>query len=35
MFDVKELFLIDPLKVIPGETQDDQLRIVIELPKSQ
>ena len=31
MFDIKELFLIDMLKVIPGETQVDLLTIVIDL----
>ena len=35
MFDIKKLFLIDALKVIPGETRDDLLRIVIDLPESR
>ena len=36
MFDIKEyLFLIDALKVIPGETRDDLLRIAIDLPESR
>ena len=37
MFDIKEyLFLIDALKVIPGETQDDDLlSIAIDLPESR
>ena len=34
MFDIKRLFEINPLKVIPGETLDDLLRIAINLPKS-
>ena len=35
MFDINKLFLIDVLKVIPGETRDDLLRIAIDLPESQ
>ena len=35
MFDIKELFLIDMLKVIPGETQVDLLTIAIDLPESR
>ena len=31
MFDIKKLLLIDVLTFIPGETQDDPLRIVIDL----
>ena len=34
MFEIKRLFEIDALKVIPGETPDDLLRIAIDLPKS-
>ena len=33
MFDIKKLFLIDVLTFIPGETQDDLLRIAIDLPQ--
>ena len=33
MFDIKKLSLIDALTFIPGETQDDPLRIAIDLPK--
>ena len=33
MFNMKKLYLIDALKVIPGETCDDLLRFVIDLPK--
>ena len=33
MFDVKKLLLIDALTFIPGETQDDPLRIAIHLPE--
>ena len=33
MFDLKESFLIDALKIIPGETRDDLLRIPIDLLK--
>ena len=29
------MFLIDALKVIPGETRDDLLRIAIDLPESR
>ena len=32
---IKKLFQIDVLKVIPGETWDDLLRMAIVLPKSQ
>ena len=33
MFDIKKLFLINLLTFIPGETQDELLRIVINLPE--
>ena len=33
MFDIKKLLLIDALTFIPGETQDDPLRIAIDLPE--
>ena len=33
MFDIKKLLLIDVLTFIPRETQDDLLRIVINLPE--
>ena len=33
MFDIKKLLLIDALTFIPGETQDDLLTIVIDLPE--
>ena len=33
MFDIKKLLLIDALTFIPGETQDDSLRIAINLPE--
>ena len=33
MFDIKKLLLIDGLTFIPGETQDDLLRIAINLPE--
>ena len=33
VFDIKKLLLIDTLTFIPGETQDDLLRIVIDLPE--
>ena len=33
MFDTKKLLLIDALTFIPGETQDDPLRIAINLPE--
>ena len=33
MFDLKESFLTDALKIFPGETRDDLLRIPIDLPK--
>ena len=33
MFDIKKLLLINVLTFIPGETQDDLLRIVIDLPE--
>ena len=35
MFDVKKLFFIDALEVIPRETQDDPLRTAIDLPESR
>ena len=35
MFNIKELFLINVLEVIPGETRDDLLRIAIDLPESR
>ena len=35
IFIIKKMFLINVLKVIPGETQDDLLRIAIDLPKSR
>ena len=35
MFDIKKLFLIDALEVIPRETQDDPLRTAIDLPESR
>ena len=31
MFNIKKLLLIDALSFIPGETQDDLLRIAIDL----
>ena len=34
MFNIKELFLIDVLEVIPGETQDEPLRMRSIWPKS-
>ena len=34
MFDIKKLLLINALTFIPGETQDDLLRIAIDLPES-
>ena len=33
MFDIKKLLLINALTFTPGETQDDLLRIAIDLPK--
>ena len=33
VFDIKKLLLIDVLTFIPGETQDDPLRIAIDLPE--
>ena len=33
MFDIKKLLLINVLKFIPRETQDDPLRTAIDLPK--
>ena len=33
MFDIKKLLLIDALTFIPRETQDDLLRIAIDLPE--
>ena len=33
MFDIKKLLLIDVLTFIPRETQDDLLRIAINLPE--
>ena len=33
MFDIKKLLLVDALTFIPGETQDDPLRIAIDLPE--
>ena len=33
MFNIKKLSLIDALTFIPGETQDDRLRIAIDLPE--
>ena len=33
MFDIKKLLLIDALTFIPGETEDDPLRIAIDLPE--
>ena len=33
MFDIKKLWLIEALTFIPGETQDDPLRIPIDLPE--
>ena len=33
MFDIKKLLLIDALTFIPRETQDDLLRIAINLPE--
>ena len=33
MFDIKKLLLIDMLTFIPRETQDDLLRITIDLPE--
>ena len=33
MLDIKKLLLINVLTFIPGETQDDLLRIVIDLPE--
>ena len=33
MCDIKKLLLIDALTFIPGETQDDLLRIAIDLPE--
>ena len=33
MFDIKKLLLINALTFLPGETQDDPLRIAIDLPK--
>ena len=35
LFDIKKLFEIDALKVIPGETRDYLLRISIDLPESR
>ena len=32
MFDIKKFLFIDALTFIPGETQDDLLRIAIDLP---
>ena len=33
MFDIKKLLLIDAVRFIPGETQDDPLRVAIALPE--
>ena len=33
MFDIKKLLFINALTFIPGETQDDLLRIAIDLPE--
>ena len=33
MFDIKKLFLVDALTFITGQTQDDPLRIAIDLPE--
>ena len=33
MFDIKKLLLIDAVRFIPGETQDDPLRVAIDLPE--
>ena len=33
MFDIEKLLLIDELTFIPRETQDDLLRIAINLPE--
>ena len=33
MFDIMKLLLIDVLTFIPGETEDDRLRIAIDLPE--
>ena len=33
MFDIKKLVLIDALKIFPKETQDNLLRIAINLPE--
>ena len=33
MFDIKKLLFINALTFIPGETQDDLLRIAIDLPR--
>ena len=33
MFNIKKLLLINVLTFIPGETQDDPLRIAIDLPE--
>ena len=33
MFDIKKLLLIDALTFIPGETQDNLLRIAVYLPE--
>ena len=33
MFNIKKLSLINALTFIPGKTQDDPLRIAIDLPK--
>ena len=33
MFDIKKLLFINALTFIPGQTQDDLLRIAIDLPE--